>query len=577
MKRARIGAFALAVAAAGALAATVALTPAQTAAAATSAGSAQAVATPVTSSNGSATLVVDPTTDLADTGASIKVDGKGFGDDPGGLYIAVCPDAGNTPNLAKCVGGPIPGNTSPPGAWAHVVGSGTGVNVANWNDGAFSVTLALPSVGGGSADCVTAKCALYTVSDDGSHPGLNNRVPLTFKAPPSSSSVPATPSSAIVQQVGTPTIAPGATQSVIFSGFKPGEQVNLTLFSDPVTLSPVTADPTGVARADFVVPADFVDGTHRLEAIGAQSGTVGVASFQVLAPTPTPSPTPTPTPTPTPSPSPTTSSASSSASSSSAAPATAVTTSTAAAGDSGGSNWWIWLILALVVLAGLITWFIVYRRNKEAARAEQEKQLADAASREQRTGGYDPMADAPTRVLPPTSPPPGGPPPGADPYGLLSGRDHPYGVDPNAPTRMDSPGPTQQFPPGPTQIIGDPTQTIPPGRGGPGQAPPGQSGPGQPDPSGPPTGRMPGPGPSQPGRGGPQQGGPQQGGPPRWSVPPEFAGDAPGGASGGTPGEEGPTGEPGGHGPTQGPRTRPLEPGAEGDDGPGPPSGGPRR
>lgn len=516
MTRARIGAFALAVATTGTLAVTVALGPAQ---ATTTSSAAQVVATPVTSTNGAATLIVDPTSDLADTGASINVGGRGFGDDPGGMYIAVCRDAGATPNLDMCVGGPVPGNPTP-GAWAHVVKSGTGVNVSNWNAGAFNVTLALPSVAGGSVDCVSSKCALYTVSDDGTKPGLNNRVALTFKAP--ASSVPSTPSSAIVQQVGSPTVAPGATQTVIFSGFKGGEQVNLTLFSAPVTLSPVTADSTGVARVDFVVPADFVDGAHRLEAIGAESGTVGVASFQVVIPTPTPSPTPTSTPTPSPTPSPTSSSVTSSAeTSSSVAPTTAVTTSAADGGDSGGTNWWIWLILVVVVLAGLITWFVVYRRNKEAARAEQEKQLADAAAWEQTA--YDPMADAPTMVLPPTGPPPGGPPPGADPYGLLSGRTHPYGVDPNAPTEFDQPGPNQQIPPGPTQYIGDPMQVIPPGQGGPG---------GVPGPYGPPTGRMPTPG------SGPGQAGPGRVGPPSWEVPPEFA-DSPGPAQG--PTGQGPT------------------------------------
>ena len=84
--RARIGAFALAVAATGTLAATVASLPAQ---ATTTASSPQAVGTPVTSANGEATLIVDPTSDLADTGASIKVQGKGFGTDPGGMYVAV--------------------------------------------------------------------------------------------------------------------------------------------------------------------------------------------------------------------------------------------------------------------------------------------------------------------------------------------------------------------------------------------------------------------------------------------------------------------------------------------------------
>ena len=78
----------------------------------------------------------------------------------------------------------------------------------------------------------------------------------------------------------------GQNQIVVFSGFKPGEQVNLTLFSRETALPPVTASAAGVAQAEFTVPADTVAGTHRLEAIGQTSGTVGVASFQVTAPPP---------------------------------------------------------------------------------------------------------------------------------------------------------------------------------------------------------------------------------------------------------------------------------------------------
>jgi hypothetical protein len=508
MKRARIGAFALAVAATGTLAVTVALSPAQAKVGSAPNPGLAAVTTTVT--NGDARLIVDPTTGLPDAGAEITVRGSGFPADTG-LYVAVCPSGERAPaDLTGCIGGPADGSPTT-GPWVREETDG---------DGAFSATLTLPADASGSAACVPDKCALYTVRTDG-EPGADMRVPVAFTSSTSSSSAPSTPSSAIVQQVASATIAPGATQQVIFSGFRAGEQVNLTLFSAPVVLSPVNADPTGVARVDFVVPADFVDGTHRLEAIGAESGTVGVASFQVLIPTPTPSPTPTPTPTPTPSPSPTTSSPTSSATTSSAAPTTAPTTSAAAGGDDDGGNWWIWLILGLVVLAGLITWFVVYRRNKEAARAEQEKQLADAASREQGAGGYDPMANAPTMVLPLTNPPPGSPPPGADPYGLLSGRNYPYGVDPNAPTRVDPPGPTQQMPPGPTQIIGGPTQVIPPGAG-----PSESSESSEPSgPSGPPTGRLP--------RLGSDQGGPGsgQGAAPDWTVPSEFAGDAPSGSS----------------------------------------------
>ena len=115
---------------------------------------------------------------------------------------------------------------------------------------------------------MTGKCALYTASDDDSIRTEDNAVPVTFAAPSSSSSPP--PNGARHRHPAEHRLADdrrrAAPRACIFSGFKPGEQVNLTLFSDPITLSPVTADATGVARVEFIVPADFAAGTHRLEA-----------------------------------------------------------------------------------------------------------------------------------------------------------------------------------------------------------------------------------------------------------------------------------------------------------------------
>ena len=241
-----------------------------------------------------------------------------------------------------------------------------------------------------------------------------------------------------MQSVTTPSIVPGATQNVLFSGFEAGEQVNLTLFSAPVTLSPVTADGTGVANVSFVVPADSEIGTHRLEAIGQQSGTTGVATFQVIAPPVTSEPDAEPhrrrrrRP------------RSPSRPAAVASPAV-VPRHVVQCGDleqcgrcrpvsdSGSSLWWLWLIIAIVVIAGIVTGIVVYRRNQQQQREQEEQDIADAAAQQQAagTGAVDPYrpdpygADAPTVFLPPVQPGPGGPPPGADPYGLLSGRDHP--------------------------------------------------------------------------------------------------------------------------------------------------------
>jgi hypothetical protein len=477
---------------------------------------------------GTPELTVTPTTDLAPDGATIKVVGAGFADNFGDLYIAVCAD-GST-NLRNCVGGAVPAgnNTS---AWAHISddGQGPGTVTASWNDGGFDVTLALPSVAAGSPNCITGKCAIYASKSDGV-PISRLTEALAFKAPASSSSSssspPPPPSPAVVQSISSPSIVAGGTQKIIFSGYRANEQVNLTLFSAPLVLSPVNADGTGVAQVEFVVPTDLEAGAHRLEAIGAESGTVGVATFQVSAPVVSSSSTP-----PSSSAPPSSSSESSSASSTSSSSVTsappvssAAPTSTAiapASGDSGNSLWWLWLIIGIVLVAGIITAIVVYRRKQQEQRERDEQEVTDAAAREQTANQPPPAgygADAPTVFLPPVQPT--GPPPGADPYGLLSGRDHPdgppyySGQDPAGPTEVLGPqgyqpgpgpygqplgygGPERGFPATPEQP-GPPAPGALGSAGGPGSAAgPGSAG----GPGGPPTEALPPATQAQPGRG----------------------------------------------------------------------------
>ena len=70
-------------------------------------------------------------------------------------------------------------------------------------------------------------------------------------------------------------VVAGGNQVVVFTGFTPGEGVAVTLFSDPISLPPVTADNSGTVRVEFAVPADLPPGVHILQAIGAQSRRVG--------------------------------------------------------------------------------------------------------------------------------------------------------------------------------------------------------------------------------------------------------------------------------------------------------------
>ena len=269
-----------------------------------------------------------------------------------------------------------------------------------------------------------------------------------------------------MQSVGTPSIVPGGTQNVLFSGFKAGEQVNLTLFSAPVTLSPVTADGTGVANVSFVVPADSEVGTHRLEAIGQQSGTTGVATFQVIAPPRVLQPD-------------------------TDAVTDPVTHPDAVADQQQRGR--------QQQRPGIVQRGDVQQRGRRDRRGQRQQPLVAVADPGHRGGrrdrhrhrglpaqsagatragraGHrrrgrpeqaagppvDPYADAPTVFLPPVPPGPGGPPPGADPYGLLSGRDHP-----------DSPTLYSGDPAGPTEVIGQgpgrPPYGQPLGQGGPAQ------------------------------------------------------------------------------------------------------------
>ena len=66
-------------------------------------------------------------------------------------------------------------------------------------------------------------------------------------------------------------------------GFLPGEQVQVTVHSDPIDLGRLTANGVGVVSVDFTVPATFDVGRHTVSFVGATSGSVVVA-FDVLAP-----------------------------------------------------------------------------------------------------------------------------------------------------------------------------------------------------------------------------------------------------------------------------------------------------
>jgi len=79
-------------------------------------------------------------------------------------------------------------------------------------------------------------------------------------------------------------VAPGATVKLTGEGFKKNESVTVTLSSEPVVQTTVTADADGSITASVTVPADAADGTYPVSAIGAASKVA--ASSEVTVETP---------------------------------------------------------------------------------------------------------------------------------------------------------------------------------------------------------------------------------------------------------------------------------------------------
>ena len=76
-------------------------------------------------------------------------------------------------------------------------------------------------------------------------------------------------------------LRPGDTATVTGTGYTPGEQVQLVLYSAAVVVGSFAADDTGTVRAEFTVPADLGIGRHVAELTGWQSARVQNVAFTV--------------------------------------------------------------------------------------------------------------------------------------------------------------------------------------------------------------------------------------------------------------------------------------------------------
>jgi hypothetical protein len=125
-------------------------------------------------------------------------------------------------------------------------------------------------------------------------------------------------------------------------------------------------------------------GSSVKSAIGsATSAAASAVSSATSSATPTATPTPTETVTPTPTPTPTETTTVTATATATAAPSTATSAAAsspgaAASGDSGTSLLWLWILLGVLILAGLITWIVQSGRRRSAATAGWQSKIIDA-------------------------------------------------------------------------------------------------------------------------------------------------------------------------------------------------------
>jgi Alphaherpesvirus glycoprotein E len=113
-------------------------------------------------------------------------------------------------------------------------------------------------------------------------------------------------------------------------------------------------------------------------ASAASSATGGATATPTPTVTPTPTPTLTPT-TPTAEPSTETVTATATATATPTESATSPTPSAAASGSSSGTSLlWLWILLGVLILAGLIAWIVTSGRRRSAATAGWQSRLIDA-------------------------------------------------------------------------------------------------------------------------------------------------------------------------------------------------------
>jgi len=91
------------------------------------------------------------------------------------------------------------------------------------------------------------------------------------------------PSAGATASISGTTVTPGSTETVIGTGFAPGEQVQATLHSTPIDLGIFIATSDGTVVVTFTVPKDLPAGLHHVILTGLTSGHTATVAFTVTA------------------------------------------------------------------------------------------------------------------------------------------------------------------------------------------------------------------------------------------------------------------------------------------------------
>jgi len=110
-------------------------------------------------------------------------------------------------------------------------------------------------------------------------PATGSTAPVTtYTQPPATRNPPKT-GGTLLLNAGSFTV--NSVVIIMSGGWQPGEQVTVTVYSDPIQLGVYTASAIGeLSDIRFSIPRNFDPGTHTITAVGETSGTVST-TFQV--------------------------------------------------------------------------------------------------------------------------------------------------------------------------------------------------------------------------------------------------------------------------------------------------------